>query len=186
MKTILDDTNKFKIITTNPTLDLRKKLNKIIRKNNTTAGTTKLPPVEGDHKLGYAFGNHFRELREPRHLRELRHVRELRHLRELWHLREPRQLRELRHHGRSLLLMLWRNGQLEFLGHQCEYSVRPKFISWELYFYGHMSCPSLGGLSVTHRTRSRSKVVERTMEAFVKDAVRKKLITESQAQRWIN
>ncbi|XP_076067057.1 anti-lipopolysaccharide factor-like [Oratosquilla oratoria] len=84
------------------------------------------------------------------------------------------------------LSTLWRNGQLEFLGHQCEYSVRPKFISWELYFYGHMSCPSLGGLSVTHRTRSRSKVVERTMKAFVKDAVRKKLITESQAQRWIN
>ncbi|XP_076067058.1 anti-lipopolysaccharide factor-like [Oratosquilla oratoria] len=83
------------------------------------------------------------------------------------------------------LSSLWRNGQLEFLGHQCEYSVRPRVRRWKLYFYGHMSCPSLGGLSVTHRTQSRSKVVERTMEAFVKDAVRKRLITESQAKQWM-
>ena len=57
MKVILDDSSKFKTITTNPTLDLRTRLNKIIRRNNSIAGFTKLPLIEGDHKLGYAFGN---------------------------------------------------------------------------------------------------------------------------------
>ncbi|XP_076044756.1 uncharacterized protein LOC143027361 [Oratosquilla oratoria] len=54
---ILDDTTKFKKITKNPTDGLKVKMNRLICKNNALAGAPKLPLVEGDHKLGYIYGN---------------------------------------------------------------------------------------------------------------------------------
>ena len=57
MNTILNDPTKFKVITRNPNLSLKSKLNKLIRSNNNTSGSVKLPLIEGDHKLGYAYGN---------------------------------------------------------------------------------------------------------------------------------
>ena len=57
MDSILSDPTKFKIITRNPSLELKTRLNKLIRRNNKTQGSVKLPLVEGDHKLGYAYGN---------------------------------------------------------------------------------------------------------------------------------
>ena len=57
MKTILHDQTKFKSITKNPTNDIKTRLNRIIRENNKTPNSIKLPLIEGDHKLGYAYGN---------------------------------------------------------------------------------------------------------------------------------
>ncbi|XP_076065307.1 uncharacterized protein LOC143039314 [Oratosquilla oratoria] len=56
MASILNDTTKFKRISRNPTNDIKTKLNRLIRENNNSS-TTKLPLIEGDHKLGYAYGN---------------------------------------------------------------------------------------------------------------------------------
>ncbi|XP_076044793.1 uncharacterized protein LOC143027395 [Oratosquilla oratoria] len=56
MASILNDTTKFKRISRNPTNDIKTKLNRLIRENNNSS-TTKLPLIEGDHKLGYACGN---------------------------------------------------------------------------------------------------------------------------------
>lgn len=56
MATILTDTTKFSRITRNPTNDIKTKLNRIIRQTNNNS-STKLPLIEGDHKLGYAYGN---------------------------------------------------------------------------------------------------------------------------------
>ncbi|XP_076068333.1 uncharacterized protein LOC143040785 [Oratosquilla oratoria] len=57
MSRILDDTKKFKKITINPTDGLKVKLNRLIRTNNALTGAPKLPLIEGDHKLGYIYGN---------------------------------------------------------------------------------------------------------------------------------
>lgn len=54
---ILHDESKFKRITRNPTNNLKNELNRIIRQNNKTVGSIKLPVIEGDHKLGYLYGN---------------------------------------------------------------------------------------------------------------------------------
>ncbi|XP_050707848.1 uncharacterized protein LOC126993063 [Eriocheir sinensis] len=45
-----------KKITRNPTNDIKTKLNRIILQTNNNS-STKLPLIEGDHKLGYAYGN---------------------------------------------------------------------------------------------------------------------------------
>lgn len=57
INTILQDNSKFKKITRNPTQDLKTSLNRLIRNNNKTLGAPKLPLIEGDHKVGYAYGN---------------------------------------------------------------------------------------------------------------------------------
>ncbi|XP_076067705.1 uncharacterized protein LOC143040498 [Oratosquilla oratoria] len=57
MMNILGDTTKFKQITKNPTNDLKTRLNRIIRCNNSTVGSPKLSLIDGDCKLGYAYGN---------------------------------------------------------------------------------------------------------------------------------
>ena len=54
---ILGDTSKFKKITKNPTVDLKARLNRTIRQVNKITGAPKLPLIEGDHKLGYAYAN---------------------------------------------------------------------------------------------------------------------------------
>ncbi|MPC97183.1 hypothetical protein E2C01_092482 [Portunus trituberculatus] len=56
MSTILAETNKFKQIMRNPTQAFKTMLSRIIRYSNKLS-TTKLPLIEGDHKLGYAYGN---------------------------------------------------------------------------------------------------------------------------------
>ena len=57
MSTILRDPSKFKPITRNPTNELKSKLNKLIRQNNMNKDHLRIPLVEGDYKLGYAYGN---------------------------------------------------------------------------------------------------------------------------------
>ncbi|XP_076061571.1 uncharacterized protein LOC143037323 [Oratosquilla oratoria] len=54
---ILGDTTKFKQITKNPTNDLKTRLNLLIRCNNNTASSPKISLIDGDYKLGYAYGN---------------------------------------------------------------------------------------------------------------------------------
>lgn len=57
MNTILHDTSKFKTIKRNPRNKLKTKLNQLIRQNNSISTSEKLPLIEGDFKLGYAYGN---------------------------------------------------------------------------------------------------------------------------------
>ena len=54
---ILGDNSKFRRITRNPTEDIKKRANVIIRAVNAKIGGTKLPLLTGDYNLGYCYGN---------------------------------------------------------------------------------------------------------------------------------
>ncbi|ROT74012.1 anti-lipopolysaccharide factor isoform 1 [Penaeus vannamei] len=41
---------------------------------------------------------------------------------------------------------LWKTGEREMFGHECTYFVTPKVKSFELYFKGRMTCPTLSNL----------------------------------------
>ena len=56
IENILSDTTKFKKITRNPTAALKKKLNKIIAKNNSTCDV-KFERLTGEYDMGYCYGN---------------------------------------------------------------------------------------------------------------------------------
>nr|AME17862.1 ALFC2 [Penaeus japonicus]AOF79108.1 anti lipopolysaccharide factor [Penaeus japonicus]AOG75600.1 ALF7 [Procambarus clarkii]QPI70510.1 Alf6 [Penaeus japonicus] len=81
---------------------------------------------------------------------------------------------------------LWQTGELELLGHYCNFSVTPKFKRWQLYFRGRMWCPGWTPIRGEAETRSRSGVVGRTTQDFVRKAFRSGLISESEAQAWLN
>ncbi|ROT72950.1 anti-lipopolysaccharide factor isoform 6 [Penaeus vannamei] len=81
---------------------------------------------------------------------------------------------------------LWESGELELLGHYCNFSVTPKFKRWQLYFRGRMWCPGWTAIRGQAETRSRSGVVGRTTQDFVRKAFSAGLITESEAQVWLN
>lgn len=81
---------------------------------------------------------------------------------------------------------LWRQGEMELMGHYCNYTVVPKIRSWELYYYGTMWCPGWTPIRGSARTRSRSGVVGDTTRDFVRKAFRSGLITEDQARDWLN
>ncbi|XP_063615157.1 anti-lipopolysaccharide factor-like [Penaeus indicus] len=80
---------------------------------------------------------------------------------------------------------LWKNGEREFFGHQCTYSVTPKVKSFELYFKGRMTCPTLSSMRGEALTRSRSGVEAKTVEDYVKKVLAQGVITEEEAKAWI-
>ncbi|XP_037782682.1 anti-lipopolysaccharide factor-like [Penaeus monodon] len=80
---------------------------------------------------------------------------------------------------------LWKNGEREFFGHQCTYSVTPKIKSLELHFKGRMSCPSLSSVRGEALTRSRSGVEGKTVEDYVRKVLAQGVITEEEAKAWL-
>ncbi|XP_050725482.1 uncharacterized protein LOC127003111 [Eriocheir sinensis] len=54
---ILNETTKFKRITRDPTEDLKKKVNKLIVKNNIASRSIKLEKLSGEFSMGYCYGN---------------------------------------------------------------------------------------------------------------------------------
>lgn len=81
---------------------------------------------------------------------------------------------------------LWENGDIEILGHFCNYQVKPTFKSWELYFIGSLWCPGWTPIRGTAETRSRSGVVGKTTQDFMRKALKAGLVTQEEAQQWIN
>nr|AYP74899.1 anti-lipopolysaccharide factor [Neocaridina davidi] len=84
------------------------------------------------------------------------------------------------------LVGLWNLGNLEFMGRSCEYSVKPTIRRFELYFKGRMWCPGWTPIRGEAMTRSRSGVVGLTTRDFARKAFESGLITEEQAQTWLN
>ncbi|XP_042886037.1 anti-lipopolysaccharide factor-like [Penaeus japonicus] len=84
------------------------------------------------------------------------------------------------------VMSLWKNGEREMFGHRCTYSVTPKIKSFELYFKGRMTCPSLSNERGEAFTRSRSGVEAKTVEDYVRKIVAKGVITEEEAKAWLN
>ncbi|XP_050704115.1 uncharacterized protein LOC126989586 [Eriocheir sinensis] len=54
---ILNETTKFKRITRDPTEDLKRKVNKLIVKNNIASRSIKLEKLSGEFSMGYCYGN---------------------------------------------------------------------------------------------------------------------------------
>ena len=54
---ILLDHTKFKKITKDPTEDLKRKVNKLVKENNKKNADLKLPEIVGQHSPGYMYGN---------------------------------------------------------------------------------------------------------------------------------
>nr|AOG75601.1 ALF8 [Procambarus clarkii] len=81
---------------------------------------------------------------------------------------------------------LWRNGEVELLGHYCQYSVSPKFKSFELYFRGRMTCPGWTPIRGEAESRSSTGILAATTADFVNKAFQAGLITEDDAKRWLN
>ncbi|KAK8720567.1 hypothetical protein OTU49_013241 [Cherax quadricarinatus] len=81
---------------------------------------------------------------------------------------------------------LWDEGEVELMGHYCNYSVKPKFRRWELYFDGTMWCPGWTTIRGEALTRSRSGVIGETTRDFVRKAFEAGIITEQSAQQWLN
>ncbi|XP_069982870.1 anti-lipopolysaccharide factor-like isoform X2 [Penaeus vannamei] len=81
---------------------------------------------------------------------------------------------------------LWKTGEREMFGHECTYFVTPKVKSFELYFKGRMTCPTLSNVRGEALTRSRSGVEAKTVEDYVRKVVEKGVITEEEAKAWLN
>ncbi|CAL4069472.1 unnamed protein product [Meganyctiphanes norvegica] len=80
---------------------------------------------------------------------------------------------------------LWQNGEMEFMGHNCYFSVRPKVKRWQLYFRGKMWCPGWAPFTGQSETRSRSGVTNKAVNDFVQKAIGSNLITQDQARLWL-
>nr|ABY20736.1 anti-lipopolysaccharide factor [Macrobrachium olfersii] len=81
---------------------------------------------------------------------------------------------------------LWVNDHMVFLGHTCQYSVTPRIKKLELWFKGRMWCPGWTAIRGEADTRSRSGVVTKTTQDFVRKAFESGIVTEAQAKAWLN
>ncbi|XP_045623664.1 anti-lipopolysaccharide factor [Procambarus clarkii] len=81
---------------------------------------------------------------------------------------------------------LWRNGEVELLGHYCSYSVTPTIRRWQLYFRGRMWCPGWTSIRGEAMTRSNSGVQGDTTRDFVTKALNAGLISQQEAQAWLD
>ncbi|XP_045608927.1 anti-lipopolysaccharide factor isoform X1 [Procambarus clarkii] len=84
------------------------------------------------------------------------------------------------------LVSLWKNGELEFMGHTCKYSYKPRISSWRLYYIGKMWCPGWASFSGESKTKSRTGSIEQATKDFVRKAVANNLITAEAAGDWLN
>ncbi|KAK8720568.1 hypothetical protein OTU49_013242 [Cherax quadricarinatus] len=84
------------------------------------------------------------------------------------------------------VISLWDQGEVELMGHYCNYRVVPKFRRWQLYFNGRMWCPGWTTIRGEATTRSRSGVIGDTTRDFVRKAFEAGIITEQSAQQWLN
>nr|ABQ12866.1 anti-lipopolysaccharide factor [Pacifastacus leniusculus] len=85
----------------------------------------------------------------------------------------------------SKLVNLWSDGQVEFMGHTCNYSYSPTISKFQLYYKGKMWCPGWAPFSGNSKTKSRAGSIEHATRDFVTKAIDQKLITAEQASAWI-
>ncbi|KAF2356687.1 Anti-lipopolysaccharide factor/Scygonadin [Trinorchestia longiramus] len=85
----------------------------------------------------------------------------------------------------SKISTLWDSGEHEFLGSTCDFTTRPTIYSWELYYLGRFWCPEIGNVVGKSKTRSRSSVLNKAIEDFLRKAIDKGLVTEEQAATWL-
>ncbi|MPC80343.1 anti-lipopolysaccharide factor-like [Portunus trituberculatus] len=83
------------------------------------------------------------------------------------------------------IIGLWRNEKTEFMGRNCQLTVKPKILNFELYHEGRMWCPGWTPIVGEALTRSFSGVAGKTVQDFVKQAHDKGLITEEDAKVWL-
>ncbi|XP_069954319.1 anti-lipopolysaccharide factor-like isoform X2 [Cherax quadricarinatus] len=82
-------------------------------------------------------------------------------------------------------ISLWRNDEVEFMGHNCNISVSPYIKRFQLYYRGRMSCPGWTHIRGEGDTRSKSGVAGKTTQDFVNKAFASGLISQQDAQKWL-
>ncbi|CAG0893658.1 unnamed protein product [Darwinula stevensoni] len=73
----------------------------------------------------------------------------------------------------SKLSGLWKEGTVDFLGHSCEYSVKPQISKFKLYYKGKVYCPGWSNIVGNSKTKSRTGAMNGAIEDFVKKAIQK-------------
>ncbi|KAK3851063.1 hypothetical protein Pcinc_042260 [Petrolisthes cinctipes] len=81
---------------------------------------------------------------------------------------------------------LFRNDRIELLGYDCKLTVNPKIKRFQLYYKGRFWCPGWTNIRGEAETRSNSGVAGRTITDFVTKAHNSGLISEQDAQQWID
>ncbi|XP_069944773.1 anti-lipopolysaccharide factor-like [Cherax quadricarinatus] len=79
---------------------------------------------------------------------------------------------------------LWKEDEVLLMDHYCNYSVKPTFKKFELYFAGNFWCPGWTNIKGEALTRSQSSVVNKATGDFIRKAQAKGLITDEQANDW--
>nr|AEP84102.1 anti-lipopolysaccharide factor [Macrobrachium rosenbergii] len=86
----------------------------------------------------------------------------------------------------SKIVGLWRNEKTELLGHECKFTVKPYIKRFQLNYKGRMWCPGWTAIRGEASTRSHSGVAGRTAQDFVRKAFQKGLISQQEANQWLN
>ncbi|CAG0898607.1 unnamed protein product [Darwinula stevensoni] len=80
---------------------------------------------------------------------------------------------------------LWKDEQVEFLGHRCDYSMSPGFYRWQLYYKTKVMCPGWTTIIGRAKTKSPSGSLEHATKDFVNKALKAGLVTEEQVKEFI-
>ncbi|XP_063860230.1 anti-lipopolysaccharide factor-like [Scylla paramamosain] len=80
---------------------------------------------------------------------------------------------------------LLEDGTTEILDHVCNYRVTPLLQNSELYFKGDVWCPSWTVIKGESLTRSRTRVVNRAIADFARKALAEGLVTQEDAQLFL-
>ncbi|XP_042857183.1 anti-lipopolysaccharide factor-like [Penaeus japonicus] len=86
----------------------------------------------------------------------------------------------------SKIVGFWRDEKTELLGHECNFTVKPYIKKFQLYYKGRMWCPGWTPIRGEASTRSQSGVAGKTARDFVEKAFKKGLISEQEAQQWLD
>lgn len=87
---------------------------------------------------------------------------------------------------REQIKSLWQTNDLQFLGSSCTYRQKPRIRRFQLYFNGEFKCNNFPGITGKNRTRSRSSVMNNTIEDFLNKLKNSGRISEQEAQIWLD
>ncbi|KAF2362569.1 Anti-lipopolysaccharide factor/Scygonadin [Trinorchestia longiramus] len=80
---------------------------------------------------------------------------------------------------------LWQNRDFHFLGTTCRYDQQPRIKRWQLYYRGRLTCPGYPGIQGRGDTRSRSGVMLKTIEDFLRKASAAGRVSEEEVRIWL-
>ncbi|KAL7635772.1 UNVERIFIED_CONTAM: hypothetical protein RMT77_013589 [Armadillidium vulgare] len=83
------------------------------------------------------------------------------------------------------LTSLWQSGSVNFLGHPCQYQVKPRISKFKLKYDGKFWCPGFASFSGKATRKSRSGATEHAIQDFAQKAVDSNLLSQAEVDKWI-